>query len=84
MLFDDGAGRFGLFAGFVLTVTDLAVFNIFVGDDHGIAYPFAVDLQYRNRLADEVFCSHLIGRPHFAGNAIPHGIFQRQEAGQEV
>ena len=52
MLLYKRPGFFGSITGFILTVNDLTVFNIFIGLNHGIAYPFAVHLEDRYDFAD--------------------------------
>ena len=52
MLLYKRPGLFGGITGFILTVNDLTVFDIFIGLNHGVAYPFAVHLEDRHDFAD--------------------------------
>ena len=84
MLLDKGPRLFGLIACLVFAVNDLAVLDVFLCNDHGIADPFAVNFQDRDYLADKVFCLHLVGRPHLAGDTVPHGVFHAEEPGKKI
>ncbi|VTR65735.1 hypothetical protein DESC_370104 [Desulfosarcina cetonica] len=82
--FQVGAGILGGIAGFVFTVHQIAVGHIGIGDHGGVAHPFVAVLDHRHALGDQTQAVHLVGAPHLAGNAVPHGQFHGQHPGQKV
>ncbi len=84
VFFDKSAGLFERITFLIFTIDDLAVLNPLVRNNHGISYPFAVYFQDRHHFADQVLRLHLVGGPHLAGDAVPHGILDAEVPGQEV
>ena len=71
---DKGACLFSLGPCLEFSVDDFFIPDIFTSDDLGIADPLSIHLQDRDSFTDQVFGLHLVGGPHLAGDAVPHGI----------
>src|SRR5208283_3726820 len=72
-------------AAFVFAVDDLAVVDELIRDDLGVSYPSAlVVLEHGEDLRKKSLPPHLVGCPHLAAHAAPHGILDAEVGGEEV
>jgi len=81
-----GLGRIQIVTDLHLAIDDLAIDDILIGNHERITDETAAsaDGEYRDDLGDQTLQLHLVGRPHLAGDALPHGVLGGQHSGQEV
>ena len=84
MFLDKSSRLFALSPCLELTIDDFAIVNVSISDDHGVSYPFSIHLKDRDNLGNEGLRLHFVGRPHLAGDAVPHGIFHAQKPRKKV
>ena len=77
-------GRCSVSAGLHLAVDHLTVHEVLVGDHERIANIVRAVAEYRDNPGDQALLLHLVGRPHLAADALPHGVLDGQHGGQEV